>query len=193
MPPAAITGADERQQDHGRDLARVLEAAALAAFDDEAVDAAIDGAQRGLERGHDVEDGESGRFQRRDDLLRIAGRGGDELHALIDDEIDDARIAHEGERDVHAEGLGRERAHLPDLALDRVELAGRSLDDAHATGVGDGACKLGARDPAHRRLDDRIIDTEHLGDAVLDPGHGVEDSGMGWVSDSWAGGGVRRA
>ena len=39
--------ADERQQHHGRDVARVLEAAALAALDDEAVDAGVDRLQRG--------------------------------------------------------------------------------------------------------------------------------------------------
>ncbi len=45
MPPAAMTGTltllTERQQDHGRHLARVLEPSALAALDDEAVDAGI--------------------------------------------------------------------------------------------------------------------------------------------------------
>ncbi len=38
--------ADQRQQHHGRDVARVLEAAALAAFDHEPVDAGVDRLQR---------------------------------------------------------------------------------------------------------------------------------------------------
>ena len=83
--------ADQRQQHHGGDLARVLEAAAFAAFDDQPVDAGIDGAQRRLERRHDMEHGEPRLLQRRAIFLRIAGRGGDELHALVDDELDDVR------------------------------------------------------------------------------------------------------
>ena len=39
--------ADERQQHHRGDVARVLEPAALAAFDDEPVDAGVDRLQRG--------------------------------------------------------------------------------------------------------------------------------------------------
>ena len=40
-------------------------------------------------------------------LARIAGGRRDELHALRDDEVDDAGIAHEELRDVHAERLRR--------------------------------------------------------------------------------------
>ena len=42
-------------------------------------------------------------FSARVYLRRVAGRGGDEAHALLDHEVDDAGIAHEDLRDVHAE------------------------------------------------------------------------------------------
>ena len=66
MPPAATIGtssfdAIERQQHHRRDVARVLEPGALAALDDEPVDAGVDGALGALERRHDVEDDQPGR------------------------------------------------------------------------------------------------------------------------------------
>ena len=96
MPPAAITGTFTFSQTSGSrtmldDFARVLEAAALAAFDHQAVDARIDRAQRRLQRRHDMKHGEARFLQRPHDLLRIAGRGGDELHALIEHEFHDVR------------------------------------------------------------------------------------------------------
>ena len=49
------------------------------------------------------------RFQLIGISLRAAGGGGHELHALIDDELRDAGIAHERLRDVHAERFVGER------------------------------------------------------------------------------------
>ncbi len=49
-----------------------------------------------------------------------------------------------------------------------IELAGRCFDDAHAARIRHGGGKLGAGDPAHRRLDDGIFHAQHLGDAVFD-------------------------
>ena len=105
-------------------------------------------------------------------LGRVAGRGGDELDALLDDEVDDAGVAHERLRDVDAERLVGEVAHLADLVADLVELARGRLDDAHRAGVRDRRGELGARDPAHRRLDDRVRDAEQLGDARAQRGVG---------------------
>ena len=56
--------ADQRQQHHRRHLARVLEAAALAALDDQAVDAGVDRLQRRRQRRHDVEHGQARVLQR---------------------------------------------------------------------------------------------------------------------------------
>jgi hypothetical protein len=100
--------------------------------------------------------------------LGTACRRGHELHALVDDELRDARIAHERLRDVHAERLVGELAHLLDLFADRVEFARRRLDDAEPAGVRHGGGELRPRDPSHRRLNDRNLDTQHLRHAVLE-------------------------
>ncbi len=54
--------ANERQQHHRRDIARVLEATALPAFDHEAIDTCLDSAQGCFQGRHDVEDDETGLF-----------------------------------------------------------------------------------------------------------------------------------
>jgi hypothetical protein len=48
----------ERQQHHRRDVARVLEAAALAALHHEPVDAGVDAFSAAVQRRHDVEHGQ---------------------------------------------------------------------------------------------------------------------------------------
>ena len=95
-----------------------LEAAALAALDDQPVDAGVDRLQRRGQRRHDVEHGEPGLLQdARCTSSAIAGRRGDELDALVDDELGDVGIADERLGDVHAERLVGEVAHLADLVL----------------------------------------------------------------------------
>jgi hypothetical protein len=100
-------------------------------------------------------------------FVGVAGRGGDELHALVGHEGDDVGIAHEGLGDVDAPRLVGEAAHLSHLLAHLVEAPGRGLDDPQAAGVGDGAGQLGPCDPAHGRLDDRVLNPQQLGDAVL--------------------------
>ena len=76
-----------------------------------------------LQRGHHVEDGETGVLER----ARVpVGSPADVVtnrDALVDDEVDDRVVAHERLRDVHAERLVGEVAHAGDLVADRVELA----------------------------------------------------------------------
>ena len=108
----------------------VLEAAALAALDHQPVDTGVDRLERRPQGRHHVEHGEPGRLQLGGVLGGVAGRGGDEPHALVDHEVDDGRVAHEGLGDVDAERLVGELAHLADLVADGVELARRGLDDA---------------------------------------------------------------
>jgi 3-polyprenyl-4-hydroxybenzoate decarboxylase len=86
-----------------RDLFRVLEAAALAAFDHQAVDAGVHALQRRIQRGHGVVDHDAGIVQRRDELRRAAGRGGDEAHARLADEAQHGVVLQEADRQVHAE------------------------------------------------------------------------------------------
>ena len=100
-----------------------LEAAAFVAFDDQPVDPGVDRLQRAPQRRHDVEDGEPRVLERTRELGRVAGRGRDERDAVLGDEVDDRRIADEQLRDVHAERLVGELAHLDDLVAHLVEPA----------------------------------------------------------------------
>jgi len=102
---------------------RVLEATAFRALDHEPIDAGIDRFQGGLQRRHDVKHDQPRLLQRPAIFRRIAGRGGDELHALIDDELHDVGIAHEGLRNIDAERLLGQLAHLGDLAAHGIKLA----------------------------------------------------------------------
>ena len=120
MPPAAITGTSTCEHTSGSstidaNVVLALEPAAFATFGDDAVDAGVDGLQRGVEVGHDVEHGDPGLVQRVGVAVRVAGRRGCEPHALVVHELDDAGIADERLRDVHPERLVGEVPHLLDL------------------------------------------------------------------------------
>ena len=105
---------------------------------------------------------------------RISRRRGREPHALVVHEVDDVRVAHERLGDVHAERLVGEVAHLGDLLAHLIELARRRLDDPERAGVRHRRRQLRARDVAHRRLDDRVLDAQQLGDSVQHPAHATE-------------------
>ena len=98
--------------------------------------------------------------------LGVAGRGGDELDALINDEVHNTRVAHKGLSDVHTEGLISEPAHGADLFTNLIKFTRGCFDDAHGAGVGYGRCQTGTSDPAHGCLNDGNLNTEHLGDAI---------------------------
>src|SRR5918994_6531352 len=115
-----------------------------------------------------MEDGDAGLVQRLGELARVARRRGDEPHALVVYEVDDAWVAHEHLGDVEPERLVGEVAHLADLVADLVELARRRLDDAHRARVRDRRRQLRPGDVPHRRLQDRVLDAEQLGDARAD-------------------------
>ena len=160
MPPAAMIGTStrdphERQQHHRRHRRRALEAAALAALDDQAVDAGVDRLERRGQRRHDVVHGQAGLLEDARVLRRRPGRRGDELDPLVDHELGDVRIAHERLGDVDAERPVGEVAHEADLVLHRVELARRRLDDPARPGPRHRRGQPAAGDPAHRRLHDR--------------------------------------
>ena len=67
-------------------------------------------------------------------------------------------------------GLSVSVAHLLDLVADLVELARRRLDDAEPAGVRHRRRELGPGDEAHRRLHDRMLDSQQLRDSGA---HGV--------------------
>jgi hypothetical protein len=70
-----------------------------------------------------VEHGETGVFELRGVSGGVAGRSGDELDALVHHELHDRRVAHKQLRNVHAEWLVGEFAHLDDFLAHGVELA----------------------------------------------------------------------
>ena len=105
---------------------------------------------------------------------RISRRRRREPHALVVHEVDDVRIAHERLRDVHAERLVGEVAHLGDLVAHLVEPSRRRLDDPERAGVRHRRRQLRAGDVAHGRLDDGVLDAQQLGDSVQHPAHATE-------------------
>ena len=119
-----------------------------------------------------MEDGQARILQLLRVAFRIARRGGDELHALVDDELHDVRVAHEGLGDVDPKGLVGELAHLQDFAAHGVEFPRRGFDDAERSGIGDRRGERRTGDPAHGSLHDGSFHTQHAGNAI------VEGSGM---------------
>jgi hypothetical protein len=109
-------------------------------------------------------------LQQRGVARRVAGRRGDEPHSVLDDEVDDRRVAHEQLRDVDAERLVGEVAHLADLVAYRVELTRGRLDDPEAAGVRHRGGELRPRDVAHGCLHDRVLDAEQLRDTSVHGG-----------------------
>jgi len=160
--------AHQRKQHEARDRCRTLEASSLSPFDDQAVDPGVDGLQRGAQGRDDVVDREPCVLQRLRVLGRTACGGRDEADTLLGDEVDDRRIAYESLRNVDAERAIRELAHLSDLDPDRVELTRGGLDDAEGAGLRDRRGEGRSGDPAHRSLDDRNLDAESAGDAVVE-------------------------
>ena len=72
-------------------------------------------------------------------------------------------------------GLSVRSRILRDLVAHLVELARRRLDDPERARVRHRRRQLRPGDVAHRRLHDRVLDAEQLGDAVLHPAHATED------------------
>ena len=114
---------NEGDQHHRADIARVLEAAAFAAFDNEAVDSRSHGLQRRCQCWNHVEHGEAGVFELCGVFGGVASRCGDELDALVHHELHDRGVTHKQLGNVHAEWLVGEFAHLDDFVAHRVELA----------------------------------------------------------------------
>ena len=57
---------------------------------------------------------------------------------------------------------------------DLVEATGRGLDDSQPTGVGDRRRELGPGDESHRRLDDRVLDAQHLCNSSVHACHAIQ-------------------
>ena len=155
-----------RGQDHGGHVARILETASFAAFDDQTVDTGVDGLEGGRQGRHDMEDRQTGVLEGRCVLPRIAGRRGHETHALLHHEVDDRWVADEHLRDIDAERPRGQFAHTSDLRPNGIQLARRCLDDAESSGIADGGRQGGAGDPAHGCLNDGVVDAEKFGDAI---------------------------
>jgi hypothetical protein len=108
-----------------------------------------------VQRGHRVVDHDASGLQRRHELGRAAGRGGDEADAAVADEAQHRVVLQEADRQVHAEGQAG-GPHLAPLwcwqaavSPDEVSMMPRppARDTALASGVRAiqpmGACTMG--------------------------------------------------
>jgi hypothetical protein len=157
-------GTHKRDQDHRGDIARRFEPAALTPFGNDPVDARGHGLQGRTQRGHHVEDRDAGFVQGRGEHGRITGGCGHEPDALVVHEVDDPAVANEELGDVDPKGLVGEITHARDLVSDLIELPGGCLDDPHAARVRDRRGEARSGDVTHRGLQDRVLDTQQVGD-----------------------------
>ncbi|MNZ92962.1 hypothetical protein D3C78_1120100 [compost metagenome] len=125
-----------------------------------------------------------------DVLAGVVAGGFEDLHAAFDDYVEvlvvGRRVDRRQQGDVHAERLVGHRPAAFDLA--RQILGGRlgqRGEDAQAAGVGDRRGHLGAADPHHAALDDRVLDAEHF----RDTGFHCSAASWFWVSEAGPGDG----
>jgi hypothetical protein len=152
-------------------LARVTRA--FEAVDRDRIDAEPLGFQGMADRGAFVDDLDARGLEHWDVFLGVVPRRLDDLDAGSDDRVH-IRIVRHGldrrqDREIDAEGLV---GHLP-AARDLLgEVLRRGLceagQEAECAGVGDGRDQLGAADPLHAALDDRMLHSEKLGKARLE-------------------------
>ncbi len=108
-----------------------------------------------------------------DVFLRLVAGGLDDLDAGLDDGLAVFRIGRRLDRgqngEVHAERLVGHVAAACDFLGEvfRRRLRQRG-DQAERAGIGDGGDELGAADPLHAALDDRVLDANELGESRLD-------------------------
>ncbi|MCY1304801.1 hypothetical protein D9M70_545700 [compost metagenome] len=107
-----------------------------------------------------------------DMFLRVVAGGLQHLDAVLDDDIEVARVRRRvdrrQQRQVHAEWLVGHIAATADFLAQR--LGGRLRqrgEDAQPAGVGDGRGHFRVADPLHAALDDRVADAKQFGDSSL--------------------------
>ena len=94
------------------------------------------------ETWYDMKDCQVGAFELVGVTFRVARRGGDEFHALIDHKLDDVGVAHKGLRDIDPEWFVGEFSHLLDFFANGVEFSRRRFNDAEPTRVRDSRRQL---------------------------------------------------
>ena len=99
---------------------------------------------------------------------RVPGGGGHEPDALLGDEVDDAGVGDQHLGDVDTPWFGRPVAHRRHFAPDLVEAAGRRFDDPEASRVRNGGGQLRPSHKSHGSLQQRVVDTEKLGDTCTE-------------------------
>ena len=99
---------------------------------------------------------------------RTARGGGDKLDALLDDKINNVGALDVGQGHVHAKGLIGEVPHFGNLFLDGIEFTRSGLNDPHTPGIADRRRQLRPGYPAHGSLDNRVIRTQYVGNAIVE-------------------------
>ena len=101
-------------------------------------------------------------------LARAALRGHHYRNARLVGDVEELRGSRVVERDVHAEGLLRSFFDVMENGLEVIRPHRPGRQHPHAAGVRHRDDQRGVgRRPAHRRLEDRVLDAEQLGDPGL--------------------------
>ena len=119
------------------DFLGIAQARALGALDDQSVDAGVHSLERAAQRRRRVIDDDAGVFQQARVARRVAGRGGDEMHALAQQPVDDGALFRRihlqvTNRQVDAEGLVGRGANGGELAGRDRKIAHGVFQQAHA-------------------------------------------------------------
>ena len=162
------TGVEHRrQQQRGRHRPGV--AAALAALHDHRVGTPARDLLGVLGRADRRDHHHARLFQLGDQVRLRRQRERRHLDALADQQVDPVDGVAGVGADVDAERLVRRGLHLGDRGLQFVERHRRRREDAEAACVGGRRHQPGTGHPAHAGLDDRMLDTDQLGQRRAEP------------------------
>ena len=155
------------REDHRRGLLAAVVSAGLEPFGHDGVHARLLALAGEFRARHDVRHLAAGFVQLCRPALRVARRGEDDRHALLDDRFDDLVGIPVHERDVHAEGFPCGFAAAADMFAQQVGRHRAGADQPQAARFAHGGGQPPAAAPDHAARDDGVADSEQGADSVF--------------------------
>ena len=155
------------REDHRRGLLAAVVSAGLEPFGHDGVHARLLALVGEFRARHDVRHLAAGFVQLCRPALRVARRGEDDRHALLDDRFDDLVGIPVHERDVHAEGFPCGFAAAADMFAQQVGRHRAGADQPQAARFAHGGGQPPAAAPDHAARDDGVADSEQGADSVF--------------------------
>ena len=149
-----------RHQCHGGHLAHM--AAALGALGNDGIHAQRDEVLGQNGRCHHRDDLDAGFLPHGDVLAGVACAGGDDLDALLHDDLRKLVGLRMHQHDVDAERFIGERLAAADVLPQGLDVHAACADEAQRTGVGAGGGELAGGDVGHAALNDGVFRTQNF-------------------------------